>query len=500
MNTRFKMALLLHSGESGFALVIAISLGLIMILVGLTMTMRSQEDQVASSTQKNTERALAAAEKGVTYYQAFINSNRLLSTYPDCRTTRTRAGQACSDPANPTAVSQMSWSNASKIPEIASACSRTTSTGNIESVYASTDWQNVNSSDNSQGQFRLVSYQYISRSDTVFLGTGRLTVEGRINPQGNSNTNKSISRVQADIPVRKPAIDNIPIPGVWIGGSNAEDPDATGRNEIAADVLVNNCNLDLSTLNVRTSANYSANYTDMGMPNVPAMPADRTTSVSGNTTNVITNGTIQLGNITSDTTLPRLTQPSVGKVPGTNINNPTDTPTSFMGGINDTYVYSVGDIGSSGGGNIDLTIDPRYKVVIFMSGSIYKNTNIDYCTDKTTGTRAAGCNPLNFKIFGTGSSGSICINGNRTLEAFILAPTYSVGVAGAAANPAIRGNVWAKIWRNPNTDTTSESCDSNTSNLAVQQTGSWNDLGDLTPRNLQPPLSPIREWKRQNVN
>ncbi|MEB3150976.1 MAG: hypothetical protein VKL60_18400, partial [Sphaerospermopsis sp.] len=61
LHTRLKMALLLHSRESGFAMVIAVSLGLIMILVGLTMTMRSQGDQITASQQKATDQALAAA-------------------------------------------------------------------------------------------------------------------------------------------------------------------------------------------------------------------------------------------------------------------------------------------------------------------------------------------------------------------------------------------------------------------------------------------------------
>ncbi|MFN9952152.1 MAG: hypothetical protein ACK55I_03565, partial [bacterium] len=102
LHTRLKMALLLHSRESGFAMVIAVSLGLIMILVGLTMTMRSQGDQITASQQKATDQALAAAEKGVAFYQQLINTNRMLSRYDDCGLTNPDratqpAGTSCSN-------------------------------------------------------------------------------------------------------------------------------------------------------------------------------------------------------------------------------------------------------------------------------------------------------------------------------------------------------------------------------------------------------------------
>ncbi|MBD2293558.1 hypothetical protein H6G06_08665 [Anabaena sphaerica FACHB-251] len=495
MNTRLKMALLLHSGESGFAIVIAVSLGLIMILVGLTMTMRSQGDQIVASTQKATERSLAVAEKGVSYYHQFLNTNRLLATYPDCANkTRTAVNESCGDPTTTTNTGQMSWSNANetgvKIPGLVAGCSSGTSTSDIQTTFASTDWKPVDSTDSTKGEFRLVSYKYTgdpggfsADPSLQVLGRGILTVEGRItNPSANNAASKSISRLQVNIPVRKPDVNNIPIPGVWVGGSSADDPSATGGNTIQGNVLVNNCDINLTTVNVTTG--YTKNKTEMQMPGVPSRPP--TGVINLQTINSSTPGaTSAPGGATL--TLPRTSGATI------------DATTSFNGA---TYVYSVDAIAQ----NTKLNITPGQKVVIFLTGSI--NANNVTITHNCTGV--TGCKATNFQIFGEATTGNpkICLNGGNYFDAFILAPEYMVGVQGGAGGAGgVNGAVWTKVWGNQGNSANvatgqdgGAGCGSNSSNVVVKQTGDWDQLGGLAPKYMKPTLDPISGWQRKTIN
>lgn len=65
MNRKLKIALRRRSNEQGFAIPIAVGMGLVMLLVGVTMIIRSQGDQVTASAQKATAQSLAIAEGGL---------------------------------------------------------------------------------------------------------------------------------------------------------------------------------------------------------------------------------------------------------------------------------------------------------------------------------------------------------------------------------------------------------------------------------------------------
>lgn len=68
MNRKLRTALrhrFNHQSEQGFALPVAIGLGLAMTLVGTTMVIRSQGDQVTASAQRETAQSSAIAEGGI---------------------------------------------------------------------------------------------------------------------------------------------------------------------------------------------------------------------------------------------------------------------------------------------------------------------------------------------------------------------------------------------------------------------------------------------------
>lgn len=79
MNKKLKIALKSRPSEQGFAIPIAVGLGLVMILIAATMIVRSQGDQVIASAQKVTARSLATAETGTTRVQSLLNRYRVLA-------------------------------------------------------------------------------------------------------------------------------------------------------------------------------------------------------------------------------------------------------------------------------------------------------------------------------------------------------------------------------------------------------------------------------------
>ncbi len=65
MNKKLKIASIRYSNEQGFALPIAVGLGLVMVLIAVTLLVRSQGDRLVASAQNNRERELRLWSKVV---------------------------------------------------------------------------------------------------------------------------------------------------------------------------------------------------------------------------------------------------------------------------------------------------------------------------------------------------------------------------------------------------------------------------------------------------
>jgi Tfp pilus assembly protein PilX len=525
INTRLKMALLLQSQEAGFAIVIAVSLGLIMILVGLTMTLRSQGDQVISSTQKQTDEALAAAEKGVTFYQNFFNANavnRQLVKFPDCNNPprdNEDPGTDCDDPTTNPTPSQLSWSNADRIRIFNNICN-TASFNTIKNVYASTDWKDANDpldtdpNVSSQQQFRLVAYKPIVgelNNPNGIAQVGRLIVEGRMNPDSNI-INQSVSRLEVTFPIRNGDTLSSPVPGVWLGGT--ADDDGTANNKISANILLNSCNIladDLTRMrnNLRDFPDGSRpkiDQTEIQLPPVPAAPAVRRIGSPANapsSTNPFNPnsdrpGHIPLSAISGNTTI---TLPDESANYGI---TPPKVPDSRFrmthAGVSNVYVYKVPSIT---GGNVTIRIKPNTKIMLYLDNEIRNNVSIVCET-------ADACNPMDTIIFGTSTASDpkICINGSNSIEAFIFAPNYRVGVASGTPNPVngisnFLGAVWSKGWGGPQCGSTGPASD-NSGFLAVQQRGSWQNIPGSIRGNINeqypPEVDATGSWERKEVD
>lgn len=186
-----------RKGQAGFALPVAIGMGLIILLVGLTMLLRSQDSQVSAIAQKDTAKSLNAAETGVNEIRALINQHREIALRNGCDNRDTNGN--CLD----SGLTE-SWFLPGNIPNFVSECNVDINAKTTEiSTLANQTWRPVNSSDLSQGEYRLLKY----------VSTGVLTVEGRVNADEPS---ESISKVEVNFPIQ-PVEDRIA--GLWVAST-----------------------------------------------------------------------------------------------------------------------------------------------------------------------------------------------------------------------------------------------------------------------------------------
>ena len=69
-----------NSLEAGFALPVAVGMGLVMIIVAASMIGRAQSGQIITNSQRETSRALSTTEAGIIRVQSFLDRHKLLAT------------------------------------------------------------------------------------------------------------------------------------------------------------------------------------------------------------------------------------------------------------------------------------------------------------------------------------------------------------------------------------------------------------------------------------
>ncbi len=183
--------------EEGFAIPIALGMGLVMLLLGMTAIVRSQSDTAVAVDKKFSAQARTAAEIGVTRIQDFLNRYRAAAAAPACSADAkwpTSGYGACTD------TTAMSWGFPDNIPNLCPG-DRTAVDG-----FATNDWQSAGT----VGDYRIVNYTG---------STGILTVEGRVN---GGNTNEARSRLQVTLPVTNPT--GMPVASLWVMGSITSNP------------------------------------------------------------------------------------------------------------------------------------------------------------------------------------------------------------------------------------------------------------------------------------
>lgn len=488
MKTKNKLLLLLlnQSKEDGFTLPLIIGMGLIILIVGLTMIMRSSDDQVDAISQKGASNSLVASEVGITRIQNFLNNNRNIAIY-----------NFDNDKVTPdTNDTDYDWKTITTLTtteqeDIFGVCS----TGGLNTSivelqqYTNGNWQTIDYENNvRKGQFLVEDYVYTPETgvnpDTVaagtILGNGKLTIKGRFNSDNNNDVGAALSRIRLKIPITKTPPDAVAFPGLWIGGGTIYD-----NNEIQGDLMVKGCDTDIG--GDVTGKRIPAPTLDF--PDLPPKPGEQEFIDKG----YILTG--DLGTITSDITLPR----DADMADPTKYNN--------YDGVK-VYRYKVDAINLNND-TVTINTNATQKVVFYLEG------NIDVSgQSKILHQQVGGGTPVklaNFQVYGYGtdpngfdtvntSDSHICMNGSGVTYGFLFAPDYVAGIAGSGGVAGFIGSVWIQQW-NPGDI---PSCGSNTSNTVLTQNIGWDDLADveselgvvLVPRNLPPTLHPVVEWER----
>ena len=487
MNWKLKIALIRRSSEGGFAMPIALGLGLVMMLVGATMVVRSQGDQVTAGAQKATARGLSAAETGISRFQALINDNRRIALYPDCSIdlsgNSNRVNGVCND-TNTTA----SWANASAISGINSTCTNPTAATTVRNASLNISWQNIDATDPTKGQYRLISYAYGPTVGTP-PGTGTLTVEGRVNQSssGSSATNSAgtaTTRLQVTIPIQTSSSSQIPFPGMWVNTT-------VDTGTVSANILASCTNRGYTSRAAFTSG-YGISRANMPMPALPATP----------TTNIVT---LTYASIPADATTTKKTLPRAQDIDLRTLDLVNNTNLANYNRTTGEYQYRITDNIND---DLVITTNNQHKVAIYLQGNLDMTGSqkaVLHCTDPTTNPPTAmpisNCKPTDARIYGIGTGGSITfsLGGNASVCAiFLFAPNYPVdlngggGAQGCGGGANNNGVYWVNSW----------SGGGGGSHNALQQRNglSWSDIANIFPNLLPPQISSTTSWQRCNAS
>jgi Tfp pilus assembly protein PilX len=359
--------------EEGFAIPIALGMGLIMILLATTAMVRSQDDRVTSINTKDSARSELAAKSGVAQIQAFMNRYRSVAYFPACVGTWNSDG-TCSD-----AATVNSWANTARLPaSLNAACtteaSLSTAQGTVQN-WASAAWKEVDPLDTEtdqtkrKGQFRLLRYSFDDTSSTNQFGD--LTVEGRVN---GGQSNEAITQVKVKFGIFAP--DQIVAP-LWVTntGSNA----VSGTPQINGDVL---------------------------------RPCGSTTAVtypSGSSYKTIQSRSTIPANVSAPTAGTYYTLPNISGIAGQELPRPGDSPDDGV------YKYIVTSFDES------LKISAGQRVSLWVDGSLDLS---DRVIVNQCGTDDA-CTPFDVRIYGT--SGTLTLNpSTRICDVLFHMPNYDV--------------------------------------------------------------------------
>ena len=464
MNNRLCLHLMANK-EKGFALPLAVLIGLILMVTGITMIMRAQGDQSKVIAQKVRADALRSSEAGVTRVQDLLNSVRVMATVKrNCP-----PGDNCWQNAkydvvtNPTNLQK----HLKKLVAAAPSCSNPDDADTLKQKIdelrdlSADKWVDLGNN----SYYRVVEYNYY-----IGPGQGVLTLEGRSRTSAATvltNTDLNIdsddnaasrNRVVVTIPILDsppPAFNRNTVPALWISEGTADDG-ARFQGDVVEEVVSPECEAEQNRIQQPTPAPnppYKAQFVGVFFPDLPPIP----TGLPSGQKDLV---------LTSSGTFPRT--------------GDTASPSGV-------YEYIVKDINLSNSDKI--TITPGNPVVFYVRG------NINGAIEHNCGS-AIGCNPGNLQIYAyndptiLGSAApQICLKGTQTLQAFIFAPDYSLG---KTDNGTFIGAAWGKNWGKILGCTSSGA-------VAVTQGVEWTKLiQNLKPE--FPQLDKIANWCEEPID
>ncbi len=467
MNNRLCLHLMANR-EKGFALPLAVLIGLILMVTGMTMIMRAQGDQSKVIAQKVRADALTSSETGVARVQDLLNSVRVMATVDSNCTSGGDCWQNAEVVANPSTNLQR---HLKKLVDAASSCSNpndadtlTAKINELRGLSANTWFELGNNR-----YYRVVGYDY-----STGPGKGVLTLEGRsrisaatdltnTGPDIDSDDNAaSRNRVVVTIPILDApplAFNRTTVPALWISEGTADDgAKSKFEGDVVEEVVSPKCEPNQEKIQQPTpapSSDYEAQPQFVGVffPDLPPIP----TGLRDEQKNLA---------LTSSETFPR---------------------TGDIASPSGVYEYIVDNINLDEEDDEKITITPGQRVVFYVRGNI--NGAIGHDCGSVT-----GCKPGNLQIYADNGLGSaapqICLRGDQTLQAFIFAPDYSLGKTGTGT---FIGAAWGKNWGQIS------GCLSSSGAVAVTQGVEWTELiYDLKPQ--FPQLDKIANWCEEPID
>lgn len=274
MNTRLKLYLRrnLRNSEPGFALPLAILLGLLIVGGGIMMISLSQEDQSKAVTQKARSDGLMGTQAGLAQVQEYLNTVRVMAKYHSHYNTESTCdpkNKATCTPCTFDKTDERCWKSArvssSNITDL------TRLQKDLNALDASASCTNdpraiSNALDNMRGiltlekkpitedgnnklflYYRIEDYVYhkIDNSSslnlTQHIGTGILTLTGLSSKSAwSANAATDNSESQNRLVVSLPVLASYPVafsrttvPALWIAGGGIENSGETGKISVA---------------------------------------------------------------------------------------------------------------------------------------------------------------------------------------------------------------------------------------------------------------------------
>ena len=415
----------------GFAMPIVLAFGVLMLLIGLTMVLRSQRDRMTNSSQNTVVQAQAISESGIAIEQNFINANRSIATSNACNNWNPDG--SCDD------TTGTSWATTTSPPIIAAAATRV--------------WQDISSSDPTQGQYRLIDYTFSNAAPPPgTLGTGTLVVEGRVKQIGSGPTapsNTATSTIRLSMTMNVVTATASGFPGLWV---------QTGtRTSASGSAAVKTAFQDSSpggaaTTNLSNPASVLAQATSisatpgLGFPPLPGggvfIPPP-----TGSGVYAIPGGISLSGSNT-------MTLPQSGDTPNSsnvytynigssgNVINLSGSSSITVGtGSGDTVaLYLNGGLQVSGGTAIKVT--PRSKMILYVNGGVQMSGGSSFPAIINNNADGSLGGVQNAQIYVYGSQ-TIQLSGSSNMSAFIFGPNSAVQMSGSTN---FSSAVWANSW------------------------------------------------------
>jgi hypothetical protein len=411
--------------QSGFAMPLALGLGLVMIIVTASTIARSQSDRSTSNFQKQSSRALSVSEAGVIRIKSFLDrykllANKNLDQWVDTLNTLPESQRTCA---------MIDLSQAKQQSQL----------------FKERRWINLDNSNPNKGRYRIVDYQYQA-------GVGMLTVAGSIDAY-NTSENSSTSILKLTMPIESETA-KVPPPALW-----AYTFKTNPKQQISGQIRGVIC--------PQSTKEDPDGITGIDRTNI-AQIEDRPTGII-------------IADPFTSIPIPKDPPNIAARIPAitTSIRFPLNA--SDLPDDNGEYNYLV-DIDNTKSkysiklkdtDRIQIDIAPTHKVNLYLKG------NIDLAGSQTINVNST--HP-NLRIYGSDRTTKFSIKNNASITSFIHTPfAVAQNIKSTTISPVgnITGGIWVKSW-----DSATSQGD-----IPIIQSGTWKDFGidaDAQPPQLNP--------------